>query len=300
MSHIFVSYSRTDKARAKQICKNLKLRGLEVWFDEQRIPPGDPWEDKIKKHIKDASLVLLLLSSEALAKDGYQQREIQIALGHMKERPEGQPYLVPAFLDEVAIQELPRALEDLHCHVCASEEDERKLVEYLHLLVFGLLPPVDHAGYSTRIREDPRLIVPGYGANSIMLGDTYDSVISFLGEPEERIGSYGLGEAFLCYYRLGVELVIEYDRVLTISLYGEGNERYNLYKGTTPEGITTCSSRREIEWVFGRPTETGGAGCVEYWCIYVRLGLGITYNTMDARDLNARPRSFSITLPRQI
>lgn len=87
--HIFLSYGH-DKhdTLAKRIRDDLRSRGHELWFDEERLKPGYDWEDFIEKGIEDLaahkpnSVMLLLLTPHAVRRpDGYCLNEVARALG---------------------------------------------------------------------------------------------------------------------------------------------------------------------------------------------------------------------------
>ncbi len=76
---LFVSYSHKDHAwldRIKVILKPLIRHGLlDLWSDE-RIIPGDPWRDEIRKALDLADGALLLITSSFLASDFIAKNEL--------------------------------------------------------------------------------------------------------------------------------------------------------------------------------------------------------------------------------
>jgi hypothetical protein len=66
--HIFISYSHSDDEIAKQLISFLGERGIKVWIDHQGLIPGDPsWEIAIEAAIRNAILVIVILSPDANA-----------------------------------------------------------------------------------------------------------------------------------------------------------------------------------------------------------------------------------------
>jgi adenylate cyclase len=64
MSHVFVSYARSDERIAAQIADHLREAGYEVWRDDE-LPAHRSYADVIEERIKGASAVVVLWSSDA-------------------------------------------------------------------------------------------------------------------------------------------------------------------------------------------------------------------------------------------
>src|SRR5436309_13570445 len=68
----FVSYSRVDQALRTQFETHLKPlqqeRLISLWHDGQ-INAASEWDSEIKKHLRSARLILLLVSPDFLASD---------------------------------------------------------------------------------------------------------------------------------------------------------------------------------------------------------------------------------------
>ena len=64
MSHIFVSYARTDEPLAERIAAELKGAGYEVWRDDE-LPAHRAYAEVIEERIKRAKAVVVLWSAEA-------------------------------------------------------------------------------------------------------------------------------------------------------------------------------------------------------------------------------------------
>src|SRR5579884_1342308 len=64
MSHVFVSYARSDEGIAAQIADALRAAGYEVWRDDE-LPAHRSYADVIEERIKGASAVIVLWSAEA-------------------------------------------------------------------------------------------------------------------------------------------------------------------------------------------------------------------------------------------
>lgn len=62
MSHIFISYSSSDRQYADQISIQLIKRGFDVWQDHQNIRNGQRWFDELAKAVKASSAVVVIMT----------------------------------------------------------------------------------------------------------------------------------------------------------------------------------------------------------------------------------------------
>jgi hypothetical protein len=79
---VFISYPRANTALAKKVVEGLDKAGLDVWFDEREILPGDNWAGKIAKALEESDAMVVLLTPDAVRRPGHVQREINYALGN--------------------------------------------------------------------------------------------------------------------------------------------------------------------------------------------------------------------------
>ncbi|MEV7037870.1 toll/interleukin-1 receptor domain-containing protein [Amycolatopsis sp. NPDC051061] len=77
MSHVFLSYSRSDRRLLDQVRDDLRTSGVEVWSD-RRLGLGGSWIAEISAAIGDARAVLLLATPAALA-SRWVMREVEAA-----------------------------------------------------------------------------------------------------------------------------------------------------------------------------------------------------------------------------
>jgi|ERR1044072_490623 hypothetical protein len=76
---VFISHANQDEALASKIVSSLEDAGLEVWYDEREIIPGDNWADRIAHGLKEANAMVVLVTPTALESD-HMQRDIDYAL----------------------------------------------------------------------------------------------------------------------------------------------------------------------------------------------------------------------------
>lgn len=63
----FLSHNANDKARVRDLARRLQQAGVRVWFDEWNIRSGDIIALKVDEGLEDSRVLLLCVSSDALA-----------------------------------------------------------------------------------------------------------------------------------------------------------------------------------------------------------------------------------------
>ena len=106
---VFISYAREDDTKAEKLRAALQKKEIKVWKDTHEILPGERWENKIKKEMKEHDFVIVCLSKTAVNKTGYFQVELRDALKWVKHRPDSRIYLIPIKFDEC---ELPLDIDE--------------------------------------------------------------------------------------------------------------------------------------------------------------------------------------------
>lgn len=86
--NVFVSYSHDDIALRRELDKHLRTlkdaRVINIWTDSD-IMPGTEWERQILDNLKNAQIILLLVSADFLASDFCQSVELKEALRRHEE-----------------------------------------------------------------------------------------------------------------------------------------------------------------------------------------------------------------------
>lgn len=131
---IFLCHASEDGERVACIHRQLKAAGLNPWLDQQDLPPAREWDVEIRKALGAVRLVVVCLSSHLVAKSGYVQREIEIALETARQLPPGSTFVIPVRLDPCPVPEVLGGLEQFDLFE-GSDIDE--LAEYLKT-VLGL------------------------------------------------------------------------------------------------------------------------------------------------------------------
>ena len=97
---VFISYSKSNVQQRKRLESELKIlknEGLLAghWHDRM-IDPGDPWDETIQRELAGADVVILLVSTPALATDYITEHEIPQTLARHEA---GETVLVPVILE---------------------------------------------------------------------------------------------------------------------------------------------------------------------------------------------------------
>ena len=99
----FLCHSSADKPRVRDLFRRLAHDGCDPWLDEEKLLPGQKWEEEIPRAVRDSDVVIVCMSRGATAKRGYLQKEITFALDVAMEEPERSVFLIPARLEECEV-----------------------------------------------------------------------------------------------------------------------------------------------------------------------------------------------------
>jgi cellulose biosynthesis protein BcsQ/nucleoside phosphorylase len=108
---IFLSYTVEDRNKVAELYKELTNAGYRPWMDVMDLLPGERWKTSIADAIKRSDFFLVCLSSNAVNKGGFLQKEIKIALDVHEEKAAGASWLIPVRLDDSPV---PNRLHTFH------------------------------------------------------------------------------------------------------------------------------------------------------------------------------------------
>jgi formylglycine-generating enzyme required for sulfatase activity len=100
---VFLCHSSGDKPAVRELHQRLCAEGIDAWLDEEKLLPGQDWQNEIPKAVRASDVVIVCLSRGSITKAGYIQREIKFALDVADEQPEGAIFLIPAKLEECEV-----------------------------------------------------------------------------------------------------------------------------------------------------------------------------------------------------
>ncbi len=102
---VFLCHSSSDKSSVRALRRRLLDDGIQPWFDEEDILPGQDWDSAIHKAIRASDMVIVCLSMASVTKVGYLQKEIRSVLDVADEQPEGTIFLIPVRLEPCDVPE---------------------------------------------------------------------------------------------------------------------------------------------------------------------------------------------------
>ena len=100
---VFLCHSSGDKPLVRQLYARLRSEGFQPWFDEEDIVGGTSWDDAIEEAVRAVDLVIVCLSADSVAKDGFLQKEIRRVLDVAQEKVEGSIFVIPLKMTECEV-----------------------------------------------------------------------------------------------------------------------------------------------------------------------------------------------------
>jgi hypothetical protein len=113
---VFLSYAHEDYTAARRLHDFLVEQGIEVWFDEERLKPGDAWKYEIEQRLRDCSYFMPVISATSVQiQEGFFLREWALAKDRSLQVKEGRPFIIPVVIDDtsLAAEEVPEWLRNL-------------------------------------------------------------------------------------------------------------------------------------------------------------------------------------------
>lgn len=62
MPRVFISYPHESLKEASQLAKALRARGVDTWYSEENLEPGEDWKTKIQSALRGADVVVFLVT----------------------------------------------------------------------------------------------------------------------------------------------------------------------------------------------------------------------------------------------
>jgi hypothetical protein len=170
---VFLSYSHEDRDTAEKIAKDLRLNGIDVWFDKWEILPGDSLIQKIFEEGLSGANAFIILISKNSVESKWVKQELDTAF---IKRIEGITRIIPLIIGDVKI---PIALSSLKW-INLNEFDDA-----LHELKMAIF----------KVRERPPIgIPPSFIKNSLRSVGGLSPLSTTLGLALISTGKYDLGD----------------------------------------------------------------------------------------------------------
>jgi hypothetical protein len=96
---VFLSYTGKDREWVRRLADALLERGLDVWYDEIEIKPGDMWRDQMEKGLRESTHVVIVITLEAVHSN-WAAAELGAALASQKP-------LIPIVAEDVPSKDIP-------------------------------------------------------------------------------------------------------------------------------------------------------------------------------------------------
>jgi len=104
---IFLSYAGEDRTIADAIAVGLRQEGHEVFFDRDRLEPGDGYHAAIRQAIQRADLFVFLISPDSVDESTYAMTELSLARERWQD-PSG--HILPVIVRKTPFQQIPAYL----------------------------------------------------------------------------------------------------------------------------------------------------------------------------------------------
>ena len=110
-AQIFLCYARQDENAVRELYQRLSAAGFKPWMDQEDIYPGEQWQRSIERAIEHSDFFLACLSTHAVSREGFLQREITTALERWQEKLHSDIYLIPARLEPCEVPDVLRGFQ---------------------------------------------------------------------------------------------------------------------------------------------------------------------------------------------
>jgi hypothetical protein len=100
---VFLCHATDDQAVVQKLYQRLLADGINPWFSEKALLPGQDWHLEIRKAVETSDAIVICLSPRAVSKKGFIQKEIKYAIDVAEEQPEGTIFIIPLLLEPTVV-----------------------------------------------------------------------------------------------------------------------------------------------------------------------------------------------------
>ena len=98
---VFLSYASGDRELVQRTAEGLESVGVDVWFDQRMIQPGEDWDMDIRRNINACSLFVPFISRNSVTRlEGYFRKEWRWAIDRALGMDEQFPFIHPVVIDD--------------------------------------------------------------------------------------------------------------------------------------------------------------------------------------------------------
>jgi hypothetical protein len=92
---VFISYSSNDEVKVLRLVNELKENGVDVWFDQEEIMPGDDFIERMRQGINGCAYYLLCISPSFDKKTSQSWVKHEFRLAMLKEQENNSNCIIP-------------------------------------------------------------------------------------------------------------------------------------------------------------------------------------------------------------
>ncbi len=96
---VYLSYTGKDREWVRRLANALLKQGLNVWYDEIEIKPGDVWRDQTEKGLRASTHVVMVITPDAVHSN-WAAVELGAVLASQKP-------LIPIVAEDVPSKDIP-------------------------------------------------------------------------------------------------------------------------------------------------------------------------------------------------
>jgi hypothetical protein len=100
---VFISFRREDRDTARELAQRFRDAGLEAWFDETDLNPGDAFKEKIARNIQHCFAFVPLISEHSISDDPrpwFYRFEWKKAIEAAEFRDQRSQFIMPVVVDK--------------------------------------------------------------------------------------------------------------------------------------------------------------------------------------------------------
>lgn len=124
---VFLSYATEDKAFSQKIAEQLEKSGVDVWYTERELLPGDSIVEKIGKAISPSDYIFLLLSKNCLKYERVHPKPSMVYLDELTTRDVS---IIPVLIDDCKVPDFLSKFQMLNLRR-QTDGNIRKLIKQI-------------------------------------------------------------------------------------------------------------------------------------------------------------------------
>lgn len=138
---VFISHAKEDINQAEELYDFLKENEYEPWLDKKKLKVGSNWDYEIKQALKKSTFVILLLSSTAVKKRGYIQKEFKYTLEYAESKLIDDIYIIPILLEKCEVPEQLKRFQWVEMNEVDFKDRILEALNYQREKYISSLPP---------------------------------------------------------------------------------------------------------------------------------------------------------------